>query len=173
MSSKFKAGCIPWNKGKKMPYTEARKKYEERQRGVSKPKPKNFSEIMRKVNPPMGIKKRYGDSGRDKKMRVWRDGYVMLYRPDHPSSRKIPPDYGYILEHRMVVEESIKRRLLPTEVIHHIDGNKSNNNIENLVLCSNNKEHNQIHTAMETFVEKLIREGSVYYERETKEFCFR
>lgn len=173
MSSKFKAGCVPWNKGKKMPYTEARRKYDDRQRGVSKPKPVGFSETMRKVNPPHGRKKRYGDWGRDKKIRVWRDGYIMLYRPEHPSSRKVPPDYGYILEHRMVMEEVIGRKLFPTEVIHHIDGNKANNKPSNLILCKNNCVHNQIHTAMETFVEKLIREGKVYYDPFKKEFLFR
>lgn len=59
-----------------------------------------------------------------------------------------------------------------TEVIHHIDGDKANNNIDNLVLCDNAREHNIIHTEMELFVEKLIKEKRVKYDREAKEFVF-
>lgn len=35
-------------------------------------------------------------------------------------------------EHRVIVEQSIGRRLEPWEVVHHKDGNPSNNAIENL-----------------------------------------
>ena len=35
-------------------------------------------------------------------------------------------------EHRVIVEKSIGRKLEPWEVVHHIDGNPSNNAIENL-----------------------------------------
>ncbi len=67
----------------------------------------------------------------------------------------------------------IKRVLEKNEFIHHIDGDKENNKLENLVLCKGSPEHMRIHTAMEIFVEKLIREGKVYYDREKVEFCFR
>lgn len=170
---RFKKGQVAWNKGMKMVITKNQKLANEKKRGVSLPKPKNFSETMRKVNPPQGIKKKFDSRDKDKKIRVWRDGYVFLYRPEHPSSRKIPPDFGYILEHRLVMEAYLGRRIKKGEVIHHIDGNKSNNKLENLLLCERQRAHNQVHTAMETFVEKLIRESKVYYDREKKEFRFR
>ena len=44
--------------------TDARVLYEVRQRGVTKPKPTNFSDTMRLVNPPKGIKIKY--DSRDK-----------------------------------------------------------------------------------------------------------
>lgn len=48
-------------------------------------------------------------------------------------------------EHRSVVESIIGRELTKKEVVHHIDGNKSNNNPNNLVLCSDAKYHRLLH----------------------------
>jgi len=48
-------------------------------------------------------------------------------------------------EHRYIMELQLKRKLLSTEHIHHIDKNKLNNNLSNLLLI-NNKEHSKLHT---------------------------
>lgn len=48
---------------------------------------------------------------------------------------------GYIYEHRYVMEKKIGRLLIKKECIHHINENKSDNNIENLVLCKDSREH--------------------------------
>ena len=46
-------------------------------------------------------------------------------------------------EHRLVVEKHIKRPLKKEEHIHHIDGNKSNNHISNLLLLPSAAEHSR------------------------------
>lgn len=49
-----------------------------------------------------------------------------------------------VLEHRYLMEKKIGRKLFRYEHIHHIDGNKLNNNIENLLLVSP-RQHQNIH----------------------------
>ncbi len=49
-------------------------------------------------------------------------------------------------EHRLVMERHLGRELSPNEIVHHIDGNKLNNDISNLVITTRSKhieEHRQ------------------------------
>lgn len=51
---------------------------------------------------------------------------------------------GYIREHRYVMSNHLGRPLNISEHIHHIDGNKLNNNISNLTIMTNS-EHLSLH----------------------------
>jgi len=70
-----------------------------------------------------------------------KDGYVMLKLPTHPNKSKS----GYFMEHRAVMENNLGRLLDNTEIVHHLDGDRTNNNIENLQLLKNKKEHMILH----------------------------
>lgn len=69
--------------------------------------------------------------------RVDRDGYILVYCPDHPHAGA----NGCVREHRLKMESKIGRYLLPSEVVHHKDDNPANNRITNLELYSDNKRH--------------------------------
>lgn len=60
------------------------------------------------------------------------DGYLMVYQPDHPSAYKD----GWMLEHRLVAEQTIGRALTPDEHVHHVNGVKDDNTPDNLAVLS-------------------------------------
>ncbi len=48
-----------------------------------------------------------------------------------------------IFEHRLIMERKIGRKLKKGEVIHHINGNPSDNRIKNLILCKTHGCHTE------------------------------
>lgn len=66
-------------------------------------------------------------------------GYVYVCRPDHPNSVR-----RYIKRSRVVVEEALGRILASTEHVHHLNGIRDDDRIENLVVVSR-AEHNHVH----------------------------
>lgn len=63
--------------------------------------------------------------------RTMKQGYVCVRMPDHPNAAK----NGYVKEHILVMSKHIGRSLLKNEMVHHKDGNRTNNDISNLELC--------------------------------------
>jgi HNH endonuclease len=48
-------------------------------------------------------------------------------------------------EHRIVAERKLGRRLKEGEVVHHIDGDRLNNDPDNLEILSSQSEHMKLH----------------------------
>ncbi|MBM9931837.1 hypothetical protein IPC339_29745 [Pseudomonas aeruginosa] len=76
------------------------------------------------------------------KQRLTKDGYLRMYAAKHPyaNGRK------EIHVHVMVMEMHIGRPISPGECVHHINGIKTDNRLENLQLMSfseHSKEHNK------------------------------
>ena len=71
------------------------------------------------------LKRKGSDSPSWKGGKHNKDGYVVLYQGK---------EKRYILEHRFVMEKHIGRKLFKNENVHHVNGVKNDNRIENLEL---------------------------------------
>lgn len=69
------------------------------------------------------------------------NGYIMLYKPDHPMSNS----GGYLYEHRKVMSEKLGRALNSKEIVHHKNGIKDDNRVENLEIVTR-LSHSQAHS---------------------------
>jgi len=73
--------------------------------------------------------------------------------------------YRRIPEHRNVVEQNIGRELTSVERVHHIDGKKINNTIDNLFLCANDSAHHKAHHSITKLLSSLLERGIICFDR--------
>lgn len=59
-------------------------------------------------------------------------GYVVVRLPDHAMANS----GGLVFEHRLVMAQALGRNLLPHENVHHVNGVKTDNRLDNLELWS-------------------------------------
>lgn len=82
---------------------------------------------------------------------------VRIRGPMHPNwiTGKIIDKNGYVkvnvgggkrvFEHKLIMEQHLLRKLIRKEEIHHTNGNKQDNRIENLELCEDRADHKRKH----------------------------
>lgn len=61
------------------------------------------------------------------------DGRLLIYCPYHPY-----PNFNktHVFEYRLIMERELKRFLLPGEIVHHLDGDVTNNSASNLMVMT-------------------------------------
>ena len=94
-------------------------------------------------------------------------GYVMLLLDGDDPYYAMATKGGYIREHRYVMAEYLGRPLDTWEVVHHLNGIKDDNDIENLKLYPSQGEHLSV-TFMETEIRHL-RQEVLRLEQENEE----
>ena len=89
-------------------------------------------------------------------------GYILELCHAHPAADR----WGYVAQHRLIMERLLRRLLAPGEVVHHLDGNRSNNDPSNLWLLSAS-EHHRLHNRMRPKFYRLPRRISVVQEAQS------
>ena len=83
--------------------------------------------------------------------RYSRNGYRVVYDPTYVGRSGHCYKDGCVYEHILVMERHLGRRLRGDEVVHHKDGNRSNNAIDNLELTTRS-EHSRKHAAAAGYI---------------------
>lgn len=68
------------------------------------------------------------------------DGYVVVNLPSDSPFYPMTTRGNRVFEHRLVVAKSLGRCLKPREIVHHLNGIRGDNRLENLIV-TNNKSH--------------------------------
>jgi hypothetical protein len=81
----------------------------------------------------------------------------------------------YRPEHILIIENFLGRKIKRDskgngEGVHHINGNKLDNNIENLLLYNDEVEHKNLHNQLQELSFLLVQKGFIAFDKQTNKY---
>ena len=76
----------------------------------------------------------------------------------------------YRLLHKLVAQAKKGSHLDKHELVHHVDGDRTNNNPDNLFVCKSKAHHQDIHTQLEQLSMSLVKAGIIQFNHQTGEY---
>ncbi len=99
--------------------------------------------------------------------RVTKNGYIYVkVYPGHPFFDSMANSLGYVAEHRLVMAEHLGHPLDENDLVHHRNGDKTDNRIENLELyisktdlgrTRQERQPHPGHTSAESLAQQILR----------------
>lgn len=69
------------------------------------------------------------------------DGYIQVWQPEHNNS----DSKGYVLEHVLIASDALDHPIPSGVIVHHHNGDPSDNRNENLIVCEDQAYHLLLH----------------------------
>lgn len=95
-------------------------------------------------------------------------GYLEIYVGNAFDKRQRRDKYRLL--HKLVAQVKKGDYLSEHELVHHIDGDKTNNHPNNLFICKSKAHHQDIHTDLESLSMSLVKAGIIKFNHETEKY---
>lgn len=83
---------------------------------------------------------------------VFTGKYLAVQKPNHPKAR----NDGYVYIHQLQAEKKLGRMLKDEECVHHVNENKYDNSIDNLMIFKTNSDHIAFHHGCDIYLDNDV-----------------